>query len=142
VKLVERVDWFEDQLFRQNTHRQLIERLASKKFGISARQARTYIKAARQRWMAHRSENLEERRAELDGALREIQQKATRAGQYGAAVRSVIAQAQLHGAMSPAEVTVSGHLTATAEVLHGDPEKDRARLEELRKREAEKKGGA
>jgi hypothetical protein len=133
------LDWFEDKLFRENVHRQLIERQAAKKFHIRARQSRKYIAAARARWMANRTENLEDIREELDGALRELHQKAMRAGKFSAAARALVSRAQLHGAIGATETNVTVTATAALMPLHGDPEKDRARLEELRRLDAERK---
>lgn len=132
--------WFERQMFSTGKHWKTVEREGAKRWKFTTRQARNYMKLVRDRWRVNRLDNVDGVRDELDGVQHEVLQRAMkRGGKLSDANQAVRNLMVLHGVVGPTEVTVSGHLTATAEVLHGDPEKDRARLEELRQREAERK---
>lgn len=134
--LGDRLPWFEDLIFRKNVHPRIVERRACEKFSIGARQARVYITAARKAWVEHRSANVEEIRDELDGALRECQERALDDGDITAAVRAATARGQLHGALGPAVVSIQGKLGLESPAMtEGELE---ARLAELREKQAKK----
>jgi hypothetical protein len=124
----ERLDWFEDQLFRFLRPRRMVERDALAQFGIGARQARNYMKAARDRWRENRSANAEEIRQELDGGLRELIARCYEAGDNRTVAVAMRELSNLHGAAEAQKVEISGSLG----VVETDPDKARERLAALR----------
>ena len=126
------LQWFENRIFRTEKDRQQVEREAAKRWHIRARQSRNYVAEVRRRWRESRAANADETRDELDGLQRVIIGKAMRDHDWGAATRGVRNLADLHGAMSPTEMSV----TLTQGLAAVSPSQER--LEELRRKQEQK----
>jgi len=137
---VERVQVVEKMLMACEPHRR-IERDLAKRWSLTRRQIREYIKRVYDDWGAGSDEAPKYMRERIRAGFEEILRRALRAGEHSAAVTAQDRLAKLAAAYPSEAPQIGITVNAHAEILHGDPEKDRARLEELRQREAEKKGG-
>lgn len=118
-----------------------VERELAKRWKVTRRTVREYIRRVYDDWASAADDNREHARARIQSAFEEVYQRAMKLNDLSAANAALERMGKLAAAFPTETLQIGGHLTATAEVLHGDPEKDRARLEELRQREAERKGG-
>jgi hypothetical protein len=113
----------------------MIEREAWDRYKMHARSARGYILRARKRWMTVHSVDRDALRAELEGGIREVWERAMESGDYRAVMLAARALADLHGAMAPAKF----HVEHSGTVAALTDEQEAARLEELRREQDAKK---
>jgi hypothetical protein len=80
-------------------------------------------------------------RARIQSGFEDVYQRAMKTGDLSAANNALERLAKLSAAFPLDGPQISINVPAPAVLLHGDPEKDRARLEELRRLDAERKDG-
>lgn len=95
---IERLEWFEKELFQLLTPVRVIERKAAQKWGIGSRMTKKYIQKVRARWAKTRVENVEQIRDELSSACKTVYANALDSGDGRTAVAALRELRALHGA--------------------------------------------
>lgn len=135
---LERLVTVEKMLFApDNMPHRKVELTLAKRWKVTRRTVREYIRRVYEDLKEASEENRETRRACYESRFEDVYRAAMKAGEQSAAVQALDRLAKLGGLYPSEQLTVSAHVTATAAVLPSDADKDRARLEELRQREAE-----
>jgi hypothetical protein len=121
----ERIEWVRQQLGCFMRAAVLTAKVGAK-FGVKDRQARSYIKAARDEIRQGNEVNRPERRAEMRNTLETLAQAAIANGEIGYAISAVRELIGLDGVAEPDRVEISGALQTEP-----DPQKAMEQLAEI-----------